>query len=382
MEGAELKKTVPIITQKVNSHSYWVKSILAGLRQSAEKRDFILDFIDSVDDSRLSSYKSGSSIIVVGYVADWLKNTLDALIKKGFSPIIANAWLSPSMLKICNGVYFQLGEAIEQSMQYLTRAGRKRIALFGTNEHSLADRLKEETYKRTIENNKLNNETLIFRGRNPLCECVDEFIDNFVENEIDAVICANDTVAIYLINRMVASGFNIPDDLYVIGMGNSCFAQKNSIPLSSIDFDYEELGRRVLELWACIGRDDVKVHAEITIPCRFISRTSTDDFVCSEHTIVDEQIDETCIDNNIDEYYEDEDVQKIIKFENFLNTCDDMDYSVIKEMMHGRSDSKMADLLNMSDRAIRYRINKMVKKLGVQTREEIVNMVRDLNAFE
>jgi len=102
-----LKKTVPIITQKVNSHSYWVKRILVGIRQSAEKRDFILDYIDSVDDAKLSGYKSGFSIIVVGYVADWLKNTLDVLIKKGFAPIIANAWLSPSTQckteVVCNG---------------------------------------------------------------------------------------------------------------------------------------------------------------------------------------------------------------------------------------------------------------------------------------
>jgi DNA-binding LacI/PurR family transcriptional regulator len=377
-----LKKTVPIITQKVSGNSYWVKSILVGIRQSAEKRDFMLDFIDNVDDIRISSYKRGSSIIVVGYAADWLKNTLDALIKKGFAPIIVNGWLSPSMLRICNGVYFQLGEAIEQSIQYLTLAGRKRIALFGTNEYSLADRFKEETYEIAIRNGKLNNDSLIFRGSNPLCGCVDEFIDSFVKNEIDAVICANDTVALYLINRMVKSGFNIPDDLYVIGMGNSCLAQKSSIPISSIDFDYEELGHRALHLWASIRQNCVNVHAEITIPCKFISRQSTDDFVCSELMIADEQIDETCIDNNIDEYYEDEDIQKIIKFENFLNTCDDMDYLVIREMMQGRSDSKMADSLNMSDRAIRYRINKMVKKLGVQTREEIVNMVRDLNAFE
>lgn len=378
-----MKKTVPIIAQKVSSHSYWVKRILTGIRQSAEKRDYMLDFIDSVDGVSLSGYKRGSSIIVVGYVADWLKNTIDALIKKGFAPIIANAWLSPSMLKICNGAYFQMGEAIEQTIKHFHLAGKKRVALFGTNKHSLADRLKEETYQRTIASISSNDDLLIFRGTNPLCGCVDDFIDSFVEKEIDAVICANDTVAIYLINRMIKNGFNIPDDLYVVGMGNSCLAQRNSIPLSSIDFDYEELGHRVFELWSCIRQDGVKVHAEITIPCRFISRVSTDDFACGEFTVTDEQIDETCIiDDNIDEYYEDEDVQKIIKFENFLNTCDEMDYLVIREMLRGRSDSKMADLLNISDRAIRYRINKMVKKLGVQTREEIVNMVRDLNIFD
>ena len=48
MEGTALKKTVPIITQKVNSHSYWVKRILVGIRQSAEKRDFILDLSDKM----------------------------------------------------------------------------------------------------------------------------------------------------------------------------------------------------------------------------------------------------------------------------------------------------------------------------------------------
>lgn len=88
------------------------------------------------------------------------------------------------------------------------------------------------------------------------------------------------------------------------------------------------------------------------------------------------------METNIDEFYEDADVQKIIKFEVFLRACDDMDYRVLEEILQGRSDSKMAERLNISDRAIRYRINKMTKKLGVQTREEIVNIVRDLRAFE
>lgn len=254
-----MKASVPIIVQAVSSHSYWVKSIFSGLRESAEKGDYALDFIGDAARVSRADYPESGSIIVIGYAADWLKNTLDDLIKKGFQPIVVNEWLSPAMLKYCNGVSFRLKESVEHAVKYFASAGRHRVALLGTNSHSLADSLKEETFKQVIEEYYGESGLYIFPGGNPLSECIDEFIEAFVENDIDAVLCANDTVAIHLINRMVKDGFNIPENLYVIGMGNSRLGQRISIPLSSVDFDYEELGRQALGLWRYIQRGNNKV---------------------------------------------------------------------------------------------------------------------------
>ena len=379
-----MKNSVPVIVQTVAKHSYWVESIFTGLRQSAEKSDYELKFVGSVESVDKTMNRECETIIVIGYAVDWLQHTVDSLLKKGFQPIIANAWISPAMLKYCNGVSFGLEESVENCIKYLSAAGRNKISLFGTNCISLADRFKEETFKRVVKNYNEDGNVLILPGENPISEHIEVFLKRFEEMDIDAVICPNDTVAIQLINRMLKDGFKIPEDLYIIGMGNSLLGQKISIPLSSIIFDYEEMGRQAFSLWRYLQRSTGKVHMEVSIPCRFIPRASTGDFAQIETEFVsisDGEVTDKDLINEYDEFYEDIDVQKIIKFEVFLRSCDEIDYCVLEGIIKGNSDAKMAEQYNISDRAIRYRINKMTKKLGVHTREEIANILCELRAF-
>lgn len=221
-------------------------------------------------------------------------------------------------------------------------------------------------------------------GENPISERIEAFLKQFEEMNIDAVICANDTIAIQLINRMLNEGFKIPEDLYVIGMGNSLLGQKISIPLTSIEFDYEEMGHQAFNLWKYIQRSSCNVHMEVSVPCKFIPRASTGDFDQFETEFVSvsgAQVADKGIITEYDEFYEDVDVQKIIKFEFFLRSCDEIDYRVLEGIIQSKTDAKMAEQYNISDRAIRYRINKMTKKLGVHTRDEIVNILCELRAF-
>ncbi len=158
-----------------------------------------------------------------------------------------------------------------------------------------------------------------------------------------------------------------------------------SIPISSIDFNYEELGCQAFGLWKYIQRSSCDVHLEVSIPCKFIPRASTGDFAQIETRfipIIRDIVSDKEIETNCDEFYEDVDMQRIITFEVFLRSCDQIDYYVLEGILQGMTDAKMAEQYNISDRAIRYRINKMTKKLGVQTRDEIVNIVRELRAFD
>lgn len=379
-----MKNTVPIIIQTVAKHSYWVESILTGLRKSAEKSFYELDFVGKADSLDCSNYAEHSSVIVIGYVVDWLYKTLDTLLKMGFEPIVVNAGVSETMLEKCSAVYFRLEAGVENALDYLFFAGRKNICLFGTNNMSLADRIKEDAFLRVMSRKNDNLHRFIIKGRRPLGEQVEDFLNCFEESETDAVICQNDTLAIHLINCMLRDGFKIPDDLYVVGMGNSLLGQKMAIPLSSIEFDYEELGSQAFGIWRYLQRSDARVHLEVAIPCRFIPRASTGTTVRTE-TEYNRFFKDIPYDRNIetngDEFYDDEDIQKILKFEVFLRSCDKIDNFVIEGIVRGMSDTKMADMYNISDRAIRYRINKMTKKLGVQTRDEIVSMVNDLRMF-
>ena len=384
-EVKKLKITVPIIIQKENSDSYWTKSIFAGFRQSAEKHDYKLEFINDAENTVRSDFPDSSSIIVSGYTTEWLEETLKSLIKKGFNPIVVNACLSPWMRKHCNGISFALDESVEHSIQYLYLTGRQHIALLGINKNSLADQVKRKTFLKVKGELFPESNDFVFYGRNPLYDCVNDFIDEFVKGDINAVVCANDTVAIYLINRMIEDGFNIPEDLYIMGMGNTKLGQKISIPLTSIDFNYEELGKQAIELWCYLQKFNSKIHVNISVPCKIIIRATTSDNALteSEYTSVFlSDFSSSDKETNIEEYYEDAAVQKIIKFEAFLKSCDNMDFCILEGIMHRKNDNKLAESLNMSDRAIRYRISKMTKKLGIQTREEICNIINEMKAFQ
>lgn len=379
-----MKNTVPIIVQTVAKHSYWVESILTGLRKSAEKSYYELDFVGNTDTLDRSNYSKHGSIIVIGYVVDWLYQTLDLLLEMGFEPIVVNAGVSDAMLEKCSAVYFRLEESIENALEYLSLAGRKNICLFGTNNMSLADHIKEDAFIRVMGRGNENPEELVIKGEKPLNDHVEDFLNCFEQREIDAVICQNDTLAIHLINRMLRDGFKIPDDLYIVGMGNSLLGQKMAIPLSSIEFDYEELGAQAFSLWRYLQRSNERVHVEVAIPCKFIPRASTGAFIQIEtgYTRFFKDISyDRDIEVNGDEFYDDADIQKVLKFEVFLRSCDKIDNYVLEGIVQGMSDAKMADMYNISDRAIRYRINKMTKKLGVQSRDEIVSIVKDLRMF-
>ena len=221
-------------------------------------------------------------------------------------------------------------------------------------------------------------------GKKPLCDRVEDFLNSLEEHEVDAVICQNDTLAIHIMNRMLEDGFKIPEDLYIVGMGNSLLGQKMAIPLSSIEFDYRELGTQAFGVWRYLQRSGAKVHIEVAIPCKFIPRASTGDYIQIEawRNRGFENIEyDREIEINGDEFYGDEDIQKVLKFEVFLRSCDKIDNFVLAGIVRGMSDAKMADMYNISDRAIRYRINKMTKKLNVQSRDEIVSIIKELHMF-
>lgn len=379
-----MKNTVPIIVQTVAKHSYWVESILTGLRKSAEKAFYELNFIGNAEALDRSSYDGHGSIIVIGYMVDWLYKTLDTLLEMGFEPIIVNAGVSDAMLEKCSAVYFRLGESIEKAIEYLSAAGRKNICLFGTNSMSLADRIKEDVFLSVMGKSNDNPQELVIKGTKPLSDRIEDFLNCLEEREADAVICQNDTLAIHLINRMLGEGFKIPEDLYIVGMGNSLLGQKMAIPLSSVEFDYKELGAQAFSMWRYLQRSNERVHIEVALPCRFIPRASTGDYIQvdtgSKRFFEDISYDRD-IEINGDEFYDDADIQKVLKFEVFLRSCDKIDNFVLEGIVQGMSDAKMADMYNISDRAIRYRINKMTKKLGVQSRDEIVSIIKELRMF-
>ncbi len=120
---------------------------------------------------------------------------------------------------------FDYQAALEIGTDYLKREGASEIALAGWTEKELTE-CKEYCH---------------FKG-NDACAIVDAMIQNLPE----AIICRNDALAVGIIRHLGDAAIKVPEQVKVMGMGNSSELQSVAENLTTIDFHIEENCRRAV----------------------------------------------------------------------------------------------------------------------------------------
>lgn len=367
------KQHIPVVVQKTSAHSFWMDNILAGMRQIVSRQNYSLTFIDPKDIEEQRGW-DGMPVLVVGYLSDWLQAVLEALSKRGLKPIVVNGFVLSFTRDPYSGVYFELEKAVNQSVEYLMRCGKAHIALVGVNARSAADGQKKKAFLECMKAHDLDGS--VFSFDRSLSDCVDSFIEAFPDTEIDACICANDTVGLYLINSMVNMGYKIPKDVFVVGMGDSMLGKSHRISLTTIRLDYMEMGRQAIHLWQYIRKSDTDVQALVYLPCQLVVRDSTDN-LSPGRTAQPQDMAE----GDGDYYGNDSDMRRIIGMEDFLQNCDDLDRAILRCLLAHETYEHIAERVGLTDRAVRYRVSKMIRDLGVQNKEEILDEIKALSLY-
>jgi LacI family transcriptional regulator len=94
-------------------------------------------------------------------------------------------------------------------------------------------------------------------------------------SRIDAVFAANDPAAIGAMKAIWEAGLSVPDDIAVVGAGNVVHSDLLRVPLTTVSWSKEELGRRAADLIL----QQIGPHAEgpfkrVIIPPELIVRAS------------------------------------------------------------------------------------------------------------
>lgn len=120
----------------------------------------------------------------------------------------------------------------------------------------------------------------------------------------DAIICANDTMAMVITSELGKRGFNVPADVIVTGFDNEIFAQLYDPSLSSVDQRFDNIGRKCAEVLIHLfnGEQPERVH---TVDCEFIPSESCGccqekDFNAIRRKIGKDKFEEKMKDSNFD----------------------------------------------------------------------------------
>lgn len=355
-----------VFMQPQSRNCYWTNNIREGIRNAAKQWQDVICTLDLISAETLPIL-TNLPVLVVGNDSRWLENALSQLMSRGAQPVVVNASMLPGRRFRCSGVVFELEEMMLHCIEMLRRSGHKHTVLLGVNPASVTDKVKCDFFA-------YPEEVVWAAGR--LDDCVTEFIQTLHEKNYDSVICANDTVAICLIRHLLERGFSLPEDLYIIGMGNSYVGEKLRVPLTSIMFNYYEMGEMAVQLYHNIKNNRIPCHMMVSLPCHLVVRESAPLY----SSVSDSQA-LPMMREGENQYFESSEVQDIISMEAVLQACDETDREILFGLAKGESCEEIAERLYFSSRAVRYRIKNLVQKCGFSSRLSLETVLKKTILF-
>lgn len=135
--------------------------------------------------------------------------------------------------------------AAKSMMDILIKKGHKKIAYIGVTSKDIAvGKLRKNAYMDTLKENNISiNKNLIETGQFSIeagYNCMESIIEKGLKPT--AVFAVTDNIAIGAMHYLMKSGFRVPDDISVVGMGDGKMAQYFNPPLTTVHYYYNTSG--------------------------------------------------------------------------------------------------------------------------------------------
>lgn len=252
---------------------FWItiiKSISDKLSQNGISAEYFI-FDDNNLSSMLNDLKASNynSFVVIHYN---LKEIIDFLIKKPIPVIVVDPKYP---FKGTTNVKFSNFDSTYDCAQKLIDKGHKRIAFYGSNEHSTSFKERYNGYISCISYDKnIDHREVIFDNTNKDYADNKSFEKMLIEFKPSAVVCANDLIAQNAYKVIKSLGLKIPEDVSVVGFDNIAESTTMTPQLSTFDIPLIQIGHVAAEYLINTVKHHSVTFSEIVVKCDYIERES------------------------------------------------------------------------------------------------------------
>ncbi len=363
-----------VISEQVGLPGYWITDILAGISKEALKKNItVVDY--SGEKPEVNDEFSRPLVLAVGYSYQWMESTCRLLLRQGVDPLLVNAGQDTytDMLSAAGFVSFGVKKAMYNVLCYLVSNKRNRIAFFGAHDETHSDNIKIEEFLKLCRHMGLaSGEPDVYKDIS-LADCAKSFALNL--RRYNAVICSSDAAAIYLLKWLEDRGLRVPEDIFLVGFGNSAASAAITPSITTVENNYVELGRQAVKLHQFLQRNSDIDCASVLVDCQLIERDST--AAARQKTPVP-KVSKT---GSMPLYDADPDVMTVLQVEELLRMWDDIDRNIMEGLLQDKTIIAIADGLFISVSAVKYRIKKMLTAANLKDKEDLTRIIKRYNVL-
>lgn len=360
---------IPVVIEPNYRSSIWAQQTLSGLSQEAARRKYRCQLIDG-DDYRAVDYdalfgQEKRMVIIAGTSITWMPEALAFFSERGIATVFIS--FDPHETVNLQGlVRMDYVSAIHMLLSYLQQCGRSRIALYGFNPNSSADSLKLRYFELWNQSHPHAQGRNVFPNLGTLSECYAQF--HALRSQFDAVICANDIVAVSFLQALRRDGISVPEELYVATFGDSLLARRVKPSITCASLDHCEMGRQAVNLYAYICRQKASTNISVRVQSQLLIRQSTAMTPFDAPAAGAAPVSQTPA--NVD-FYSDGEVRSLLLAEQMLAACDQQDEALIRCIVRGESLETLEAELYLSADALKYRRKRLMNLLECKTTAEL-----------
>ncbi|MDT8717907.1 LacI family DNA-binding transcriptional regulator [Clostridium sp. 19966] len=256
--------------QDNTNFSYMVQGVERNLQKTGT--EYSIEFVDKENQKSLYlPYKiaKGHRFDGVIFIGKFEKPYVEFINEKVKSFVFYTGY-SPSY--DYDSVWFNFNNGGYKQCEYLIKKGHKLIGFVG-NKHSFKNREKLLGITTAMEDYGISiKEELFFDVDDNLEEKVEELIK--CSEKPTAIICQWDFTAMKLIKLLYEKGYKVPEDISVIGSGNSEMSALSIPGLTTLDLNIEYSCEAAVNLLIKRINNPLKPNENITINSNLIERDS------------------------------------------------------------------------------------------------------------
>lgn len=267
--------TVGVIVSDITRAS--VSQMIHGIMTVAKQFQYSIKIFSMIDEPSVSDFARtvvSEQVDGVIFLNDELDQTQMDIIKQMFDDskvpfVLSNVVSEDDSIPAVN---IDFETAAYEITKQMVNSGRKNIYLFSTVRRYSANNRKEAGYTKAMEEAGL--EVKIFRtSGDPDINSL-HFNEFFNNHEVDGVISVRDSIAVSFMNIAQKNGHKIPEDILVVGLQNTKYAQLSRPTLTSIDTPVYDLGAAAMELLTKYMKDEEVTESKVVLPHTVLYRES------------------------------------------------------------------------------------------------------------